>query len=67
MASSSTASSRPRGGEADKIVDAGIASQEDVDKAMITGRNRPAGFYGSRGGGGPAPGPLLVLTGVSRR
>ncbi len=36
--------------EADKIVDAGIASQEDVDKAMITGRNWPAGFYGSRGG-----------------
>ena len=36
--------------EADKIVDAGIASQEDVDRAMITGRNWPAGFYGSRGG-----------------
>jgi 3-hydroxybutyryl-CoA dehydrogenase len=36
--------------EADKIVDAGIASQEDVDKAMITGRNWPAGFYGARGG-----------------
>jgi 3-hydroxybutyryl-CoA dehydrogenase len=36
--------------EADKIVDAGIASQEDVDKAMITGRNWPVGFYGSRGG-----------------
>jgi 3-hydroxybutyryl-CoA dehydrogenase len=36
--------------EADKIVDAGIASREDVDKAMITGRNWPAGFYGQRGG-----------------
>ena len=36
--------------EADKIVDAGIASREDVDKAMITGRNWPAGFYGNRGG-----------------
>ena len=36
--------------EADKIVDAGIASQEDIDKAMVTGRNWPAGFYGQRGG-----------------
>ena len=36
--------------EADAIVDAGIATQEDIDKAMITGRNWPAGFYGSRGG-----------------
>jgi 3-hydroxybutyryl-CoA dehydrogenase len=36
--------------EADKIVEAGIASKEDVDKAMITGRNWPAGFYGQRGG-----------------
>ena len=36
--------------EADRIVEAGIATREDVDKAMITGRNWPAGFYGSRGG-----------------
>ncbi len=36
--------------EADAIVDAGIATQEDIDKAMITGRNWPAGFYGQRGG-----------------
>ena len=36
--------------EADKIVEAGIATREDVDKAMITGRNWPTGFYGSRGG-----------------
>ena len=36
--------------EADVIVDAGIASEEDIDKAMITGRNWPAGFYGERGG-----------------
>ena len=36
--------------EAKAIVDAGIATPEDVDKAMITGRNWPAGFFGSRGG-----------------
>jgi 3-hydroxybutyryl-CoA dehydrogenase len=36
--------------EALAIVDAGIATQEDIDKAMITGRNWPAGFFGSRGG-----------------
>jgi 3-hydroxybutyryl-CoA dehydrogenase len=36
--------------EADVIVDAGIASEEDIDKAMMTGRNWPSGFYGSRGG-----------------
>jgi len=36
--------------EADKLVDAGIATQEDIDKAMMTGRNWPAGFYGQRGG-----------------
>ena len=36
--------------EADKIVEDGIASREDVDKAMISGRNWPAGFYASRGG-----------------
>jgi 3-hydroxyacyl-CoA dehydrogenase len=36
--------------EADSIVDAGIATPEDIDRAMITGRNWPAGFYGERGG-----------------
>jgi 3-hydroxybutyryl-CoA dehydrogenase len=36
--------------EARKIVEDGIASPEDVDKAMITGRNWPAGFFGNRGG-----------------
>jgi len=36
--------------EAVAIADAGIATREDIDKAMITGRNWPAGFFGSRGG-----------------
>jgi len=36
--------------EARKIVDDGLASEEDVDKAMITGRNWPAAFFGNRGG-----------------
>jgi 3-hydroxyacyl-CoA dehydrogenase len=36
--------------EARKIVEDGIATPEDVDKAMITGRNWPAGFFGHRGG-----------------
>ncbi|MDG1203946.1 MAG: 3-hydroxyacyl-CoA dehydrogenase family protein, partial [Pseudomonadales bacterium] len=36
--------------EARKIVDDGLASPEDVDKAMITGRNWPAAFFGNRGG-----------------
>lgn len=36
--------------EAKQIVDDGLASPEDVDKAMITGRNWPAAFFGSRGG-----------------
>jgi 3-hydroxybutyryl-CoA dehydrogenase len=36
--------------EALAIVEAGIATKEDIDKAMITGRNWPAGFFGSRGG-----------------
>jgi 3-hydroxybutyryl-CoA dehydrogenase len=35
--------------EADKIVADGIATREDVDAAMINGRNWPVGFYGSRG------------------
>ncbi len=36
--------------EAHQIVEEGIATPEDVDKAMIGGRNWPAGFFGSRGG-----------------
>lgn len=36
--------------EARKIVEDGLATPEDVDKAMITGRNWPAAFFGSRGG-----------------
>ncbi|MBM4411225.1 MAG: 3-hydroxyacyl-CoA dehydrogenase family protein [Chloroflexi bacterium] len=36
--------------EADKLVEAGIASKEDIDKAMKTGRNWPSGFYEERGG-----------------
>jgi 3-hydroxybutyryl-CoA dehydrogenase len=36
--------------EAKAIVDAGIATEEDVDKAMMTGRNWPSGFFGGRGG-----------------
>lgn len=36
--------------EARQIVKDGIATPEDVDKAMITGRNWPAGFFGNRGG-----------------
>ena len=35
--------------EADKIVEDGIATREDIDKAMMTGRNWPVGFYNSRG------------------
>lgn len=35
--------------EADKIVDDGLATREDIDKAMIYGRNWPVGFYASRG------------------
>jgi 3-hydroxybutyryl-CoA dehydrogenase len=36
--------------EAKAIVDAGIATPEDIDKAMMTGRNWPSGFFGGRGG-----------------
>ena len=36
--------------EADKLVEDGIASKEDIDKAMVAGRNWPVGFYGGRGG-----------------
>jgi 3-hydroxybutyryl-CoA dehydrogenase len=33
-----------------KIVEDGLATREDVDKAMISGRNWPAAFFGTRGG-----------------
>ncbi len=36
--------------EGRRIVEDGIATMEDVDKAMITGRNWPVGFFGFRGG-----------------
>jgi 3-hydroxybutyryl-CoA dehydrogenase len=36
--------------EARAIVEAGIATPEDIDKAMVTGRNWPSGFFGGRGG-----------------
>jgi len=36
--------------EAQTIVDAGIATEEDIDSAMMTGRNWPAGFFQRRGG-----------------
>lgn len=36
--------------EADKLVEDGIATKEDIDKAMVAGRNWPVGFYASRGG-----------------
>ena len=36
--------------EARTIVEQGIATGEDVDKAMMTGRNWPSGFFGTRGG-----------------
>jgi 3-hydroxyacyl-CoA dehydrogenase len=35
--------------EADAIVRAGIATEEDVDRAMVNGRNWPVGFYGADG------------------
>jgi len=36
--------------EALAIAEQGIATKEDIDKAMITGRNWPSAFFGSRGG-----------------
>jgi 3-hydroxybutyryl-CoA dehydrogenase len=36
--------------EARVIAEQGIATREDIDKAMITGRNWPAAFFGTRGG-----------------
>lgn len=36
--------------EAVAIAEAGIATREDIDKAMMTGRNWPSGFFGTRGG-----------------
>jgi len=36
--------------EARAIAEQGIATKEDIDKAMITGRNWPSAFFGARGG-----------------
>ncbi|MBG92367.1 MAG: 3-hydroxyacyl-CoA dehydrogenase [Chloroflexi bacterium] len=36
--------------EAQLLVDAGIASEEDIDRMMVGGRNWPVGFFGERGG-----------------
>lgn len=36
--------------EADRLVADGIATPEDIDRAVMGGRNWPAGFYGDRGG-----------------
>jgi 3-hydroxybutyryl-CoA dehydrogenase len=36
--------------EAHAIAEQGIATKEDIDKAMITGRRWPSAFFGSRGG-----------------
>jgi len=36
--------------EAVKLVEDGIASEEEIDQMMITGRNWPVGFFSGRGG-----------------
>ena len=36
--------------EAQLLVDADIASEEDIDRMMVGGRNWPGGFFGERGG-----------------
>lgn len=36
--------------EANQLVKDGLASKADIDRAMISGRNWPVGFYGARGG-----------------
>lgn len=36
--------------EADQLLADGLATPEDIDRALIGGRNWPAGFYGERGG-----------------
>ena len=36
--------------EAQLLVDADIASEEDIDRMMVGGRNWPVGFFGERGG-----------------
>jgi 3-hydroxybutyryl-CoA dehydrogenase len=38
------------GREAQQLVDDGIATEEEIDKMMIGGRNWPVGFFGQRGG-----------------
>jgi 3-hydroxybutyryl-CoA dehydrogenase len=40
------------GREARQLVEEGIATEEDIDKAMITGRNWPSAFFGQYGPGG---------------
>lgn len=35
--------------EAQKLVEDGVANEEDIDKAMITGRNWPSAFFGEYG------------------
>ena len=36
--------------EAQLLVDAGISTEEDIDRMMVGGRNWPVGFFGERGG-----------------
>ena len=36
--------------EAMQLVKDGIATKEDIDRAMMSGRNWPAAFFGTRGG-----------------
>jgi len=38
--------------EAQKLVEDGVATEEDIDKAMITGRKWPAAFFGKYGPSG---------------
>ena len=36
--------------EAIRLVEEGIATEEEIDRMMVTGRNWPVGFFGQRGG-----------------
>ncbi len=36
--------------EAQQLIDDGIATPEEIDQMMITGRNWPVGFFSGRGG-----------------
>lgn len=38
------------GREAQQLVDDGIATEEEIDRMMVGGRNWPVGFFGQRGG-----------------